>query len=127
MSNLQVYVLFSDHTQLWWLRGLKRGFRHCFVLWHNNINWFVLDPMLNRLEWQQLPQGSDFDLGAWLKQQNYMVLPAVINTSPLCPVWPWQFYSCVSVAKKFLGLCAWRIITPWQLYKFLRVSSTSNL
>lgn len=24
-------VVFSDNTDLWWLRWLKPGFRHCFI------------------------------------------------------------------------------------------------
>ena len=125
MTN--IYVVFSSHTQLWWLRGLKHGFRHCFLLWHNNTNWFVLDPMLHRLEWQQLPQPPEFDLGAWLKNQGYVVLPAFISAQmPSKNVWPLQFYSCVSVVKKFLNVQAPHILTPWQLYKFLRVSSTNQ-
>jgi hypothetical protein len=28
--------------------------------------------------------------------------------------------TCVEVAKRILGLRAWWIITPWQLFKFIR-------
>lgn len=27
------YVVFQDETSLWWLRLLKPGFRHCYVLY----------------------------------------------------------------------------------------------
>lgn len=126
-QQAQIYVVFADQTQLWWLRGLKRGFRHCFVLWHNNAHWFVLDPMLNRLECQQLPQPQEFDFGTWLQSQGYKIMPAFINTNTVKPYWFLQFYSCVSVVKKFLNLQAPHILTPWQLYKFLHVSSTQTI
>jgi len=40
-----VLIVFCDNTDLWWLRFLKCGFRHCFVVLCDGRYWVTVDPL----------------------------------------------------------------------------------
>ena len=44
------YVVFSDNTSLWWLKLLKPGFRHCYIILKikNSGLWVELNPYSNQ-------------------------------------------------------------------------------
>jgi hypothetical protein len=114
----EAWVVFSGQADLWWLRLFKRGFRHCFVVARDKKNWIVLDPLSPHLEMSVLTMPSSFDLPRWLESQNLKVLRAPI-TRDHTKAAPLNIFSCVEVIKRFLGIHARRIMTPWQLYCFL--------
>jgi hypothetical protein len=115
----EAWVVFSGAAELWWLKILKPGFRHCFAVARDNKNWIVLDPLSPHLEIAVLPLPAGFDLPNWLKEQNLTVLQAPINRTHKTAA-PANWFSCVEVIKRFLGIHARRIMTPWQLYRFLQ-------
>ena len=113
------YVVFSKQTDLLWLHALKDGYRHCFVLLNDGKGWLSLDPMLHHMELKAHRHlDVDFDLPAWLENTGLIVVPASLDYSKKCPA-PLSFLSCVSVAKRVLGIHNRFIITPYQLYKHL--------
>lgn len=114
----EAWVVFSGEADLWWLRVLKRGFRHCFVIARDEKNWIVLDPLSPHLEVAVLPLPYSFDLPAWLMKQNLRVIQAPIHRHQNKAA-PFNMFSCVEVIKRFLGIHVRRIMTPWQLYCFL--------
>lgn len=114
----KILVVFSDDTDLWWLKWLKRGFRHCFVVMRLGGQWVAIDPMAHHLQITvpQLP--TDFDLKNWFRDQGLRVIeshpaPALLRCYP--PI----FLSCVELVKRILGLRNPFIITPAQLYNYL--------
>lgn len=114
----EAWVVFSGEVDLWWLKMLKPGFRHCFVIARDEKNWIVLDPLSPHLELAVLPLPQDFDVPSWLRAQNLTVVDAPIKRQyrKAAPV---NWFSCVEVIKRFLGIHSRRIVTPWQLYCFL--------
>lgn len=114
----EAWVVFSGEADLWWLRVLKRGFRHCFVIARDEQNWIVLDPLSPHLEIAVLPLPRSFDLPTWLQKQNLKVIQAPIKRDNHKAA-PFNMFSCVEVIKRFLGIHVRRIMTPWQLYCFL--------
>lgn len=115
----RAWVVFSGKADLPWLRFLKPGFRHCFVLLHDGLHWFSCDPMLNRTEirvHRHVP--ADYDLPSWLAGRGLTVVPARMERAHKSPA-PWMFYSCVEAVKRVLGLRRFFIFTPWQLYRHL--------
>lgn len=111
-------VVFSDQTDLWWLKFLRRGFRHCFVVIHINDRWIAIDPMAHFLEISLTDLPQDFDLALWFRESGMRV----VETQILYPerrIYPPFFLSCVEVVKRVLGLHRPFILTPAQLYKFL--------
>ena len=116
----KAWVVFCAHTDLPWLRFLKSGFRHCFILLNDNQVWVSIDPLSTHTDIQiHHHLGGDYDLPRWLETQGFKVLSAEINTSHTRPA-PWMAFTCVEAIKRTLGIHRRFIFTPWQLYKFLK-------
>jgi hypothetical protein len=112
-------VVFSGRTGVAWLRWLRPGFRHCFVALDDGIEWLTVDPLLHRLEVRASGLASDFDLAREYRRMGLTVLevaPAAVAMRAA----PLGFFTCVETAKRLLGIRAWHVVTPWQLYRFLR-------
>lgn len=116
--NQKAWVVFSGETELPWLRALKPGFRHCFVILFDQKYWVTIDPLSNHMEThvQHLP--SSFNLPLWFKNRGMEVVPASINHNHKKPA-PIMPFSCVEAVKRILGLHHRFIFTPWQLYRHL--------
>jgi len=115
----ECYVIFTDNTDLWWLRWLKPGFRHCYVLLrlHNSGRWLELNPMSNQFFAAIYDYPRDFDYLAYLShRRGITVCPAELVEAPYkCA--PLSFFTCVEFVKRVIGLHDCFIHTPWQLYK----------
>ncbi|CAA7617615.1 hypothetical protein [Magnetospirillum sp. UT-4] len=112
-------VMFSGRTDLWWLRALKPGFRHCFVaLAEGEDSWVVVEPLSHRtlVECVALPPG--FDLAAWYRAHGLRVVETTAAEPPRRTA-PWRPYSCVESVKRVLGIHAGAVLTPWQLFRHL--------
>lgn len=117
-NSQQAWVVFSGKTDLPWLRWLKPGFRHCFILLNDGKNWLSIDPMSNHMEVivHNVPQ--DFDLPIWMKSRGNIVIKTPVNRGNKKSA-PWMMMSCVEVVKRVIGLHSRKIFTPWQLYRHL--------
>jgi hypothetical protein len=115
----EAWVCFSGETELWWLRALKKGFRHCFVVVRNQNHWLAIDPLSPHLEVNILPIPQAFDLPQWLQTNGIRLLKAPIRRDLQQPA-PFFLFSCVEVIKRFLGIHKRGIVTPHQLYRFLQ-------
>ena len=114
-----VLVVFADHTGCPWLRPLRRGFRHCFVVLHAGSVWLACDPLKDRIELDALELPIEFDLAGFYRAQGHRVLlgqrplPRKRRRFALAPL------TCVTVVKRLLGIEAPWVWTPWQLYAHL--------
>lgn len=111
-------VAFTGQTQIAWLRWLKPGFRHCFCVIRDGEHWLLYEPLSNRtvVSILRLPPGED--VGTWLAGLGMRVVPA--RPRPSRPrVLPWFPFTCVEAVKRVLAIRAWRIITPYQLFRAL--------
>ena len=113
----KAWVVFSGQTDLPWLRFLKPGFRHCYVLLNDGEHWISLDPLSCHTEIMVHHLAPDFDLPAWLRKRNLRVVRADIT--PQTVQAPWSVYSCVEAVKRILGLHDFWVMTPYQLYRRL--------
>ena len=111
-------VVFSGATDLRWLGLLKRGFRHCFVALDDGERWITVDALSHRTEVvaQALPPG--FDLAGYYRAQGLVVMEALPRPVDRRAA-PWELHSCVGSIKRLLGIRARRVVTPWQLYRYL--------
>jgi hypothetical protein len=112
-------VVFSGRTGVSWLRWLRPGFRHCFVALDDGIEWLTVDPLLHRLEVRASGLASDFDLAREYRRMGLIVLE-VAPAAVVMRAAPLGLFTCVETAKRLLGIRAWHVMTPWQLYRFLR-------
>lgn len=114
----EAWVCFTGETELWWLKALKKGFRHCFVVARNATHWLAIDPLSPHLEINILPVPHDFDLPTWLEKNGVTLSRAAIRRDQHKSA-PLFICSCVEVIKRFLGIHNRSIVTPHQLYMFL--------
>ena len=120
-SNHQTaWIIFTGKTDIWWLRFLKSGYRHCFIILNDGRRWMSIDPLAPYTDIQVYYHITpDFNLPNWLKEQGHTTLLCAVNKTHQKPA-PFMLYTCVESVKRILGLHCWRIITPWQLYKHLQ-------
>ena len=121
-----VMVVFIDHTECYWLRSLRRGFRHCFVAFQHGPTWLVCDSLKSHMELTLLDLPDSFDLGTHYANQGHHVLigrtglPVPRTAMALTPL------TCVSVAKRLLAIRAAWVWTPWQLFSHLMTGQPHN-
>lgn len=117
-AGQNAWVVFSGETDLPWLRMLKPGFRHCFVLMNDGRHWVSIDPLANHTEVTVHHVPASFDLPKWLADRGQKVV-----TAPVCRtrrnVAPVGLFTCVEAVKRVLGLHDGFVFTPWQLYRRL--------
>ena len=118
-SGVRVMVVFSGQTDLWWLKFLRRGFRHCFVVMNLNDRWVAIDPMAHHLEVSVPDVPVSFDLKGWFEESGMLVVETYIRI-PERRCYPPFFLSCVEVVKRVLGVHAPFVFTPAQLYRYLK-------
>ena len=119
MGQMQrAWVVFNDEGSIWWLRWLRPGFRHCFVIINDDDHWIAIEPLASCLEVSVLPPPPDFNLPDWFRGQGHHVVPAglVRQVESIAPL---AFLNCVEVVKRVLGLRMMHIVTPYQLYRHL--------
>jgi hypothetical protein len=106
---MSAFIVFDDNTTLWWLKGLRRGFRHCFAV----VDGFVVNPLASRIEVFRAPIG----FLAECRRRGMRIVAAGIGAD--CGAgWRFGMLSCVSVVSRILGLRQ-RFWTPFGLYRFL--------
>ena len=126
LQKQKIWIVFTGQTDRWWLRFLRPGFRHCFVIVNDGQGWLSLDPMLNHMEIQihrDVP--GAFDLPAWLRERGHHIVPGRMDHTHVTPA-PFSFFSCVEVVKRILGLHKLFIFTPWQLYCHLQKTNKTK-
>ncbi len=113
----RAWVVFSGQCELAWLRILKPGFRHCYVLLHDGDHWISFDPLSNYTDIHVHHYPSSFHLPSWMRSQGYTVVKAPLHR--LQKQAPWMPFTCVEAVKRVIGVHERAVLTPWQLYKYL--------
>lgn len=111
-------VVFSGRADLWWLRLLKSGFRHCFVALEGEAGWLVVEPLSHCTECAMLPPMAAEDLAQWYRMHGLTVV-MTWRTTPARRAAPVRPYSCVESVKRLLGIQAGNVLTPWQLFRHI--------
>lgn len=115
----EAWAAFGDGRGPWWLKLLKPGFRHCFVVLGDARRWVVIDPASCFTDVAALDRAEHPDLPHRLRAQGYTVVPAPLRRQAVPPA-PWRPFTCVEAVKRVLGLDAPDIFTPWGLYRHLK-------
>ena len=121
----EILVVFTDQTDLWWLKSLRRGFRHCFVMMRFADMWISIDALAHKTDVMRIDLPDHFNLVQWLESQGETVLCYPIRPAHLRPLWP-SVFSCVESVKRILGIRKFSILTPWQLHKFIKETTERN-
>ena len=111
-------VMFSGVADLWWLRLLRPGFRHCFVALRFADGWVVVNPMAHQTEVGLYAAARTESVARHYRVQGMTVVACPVYPAPRRPL-PWSPFTCVETAKRLLGVQMPGIFTPWQLYKHI--------
>ncbi len=113
-----LWIIFSDETDIRMLKIFKRGFRHCFVMMLQGDRWMLIDPRSNKTDIHLLPHPKSFNFPRYYTEHGKTVLkiPTIKTPNRILSPFP---VSCVETIKRLIGLHAWTVMTPYQLYKKL--------
>jgi hypothetical protein len=118
------WVVFSGQCELPWLKFLKPGFRHCYVLLNDGAHWISFDPLCNYTDINVHVLPGEFNLPLWLQDRGHTVVKAPVKRGENEA--PWMPHTCVEAVKRVIGLHARNIFTPWQLYRYLAKQKTKE-
>ncbi|MGH1399429.1 MAG: hypothetical protein ACRBCT_09480 [Alphaproteobacteria bacterium] len=121
---LKAWVVFSGQADLLWLKLLKPGFRHCYVILNDGNHWVSVDPLSNYTDVSVHNMPADFDLPRWMQSRGHTILPAEILRPEKQA--PWMPFSCVEAVKRILGIHKHFMLTPWNLYRYLQKQNTKS-
>ncbi|MEQ8968212.1 MAG: hypothetical protein RID91_20510 [Azospirillaceae bacterium] len=121
-SGRRAWAVFTGRTEIAWLRVLRPGFRHCFLVLADGPHWVTMDPLAAFTEIAVQPVGAAFDLPGHLAARGLTVVPAPLDHVPRRPA-PWGPFTCVEAVKRAIGLADPRIVTPYQLYRRLAAAA----
>lgn len=118
-GDSNVLVVFVGHTECRHLRWLKQGFRHCFVALRSGGRWIICDSLKDRLECMLVDLPSDFDLPQFYQQRGHTVLVGQSSLQMATGSTLPEPLTCVTVAKRIIGIRSFWTFTPWQLFCLL--------
>ncbi len=99
-------------------RFLKPDFHHCFVAITDDQCWISIDGRLG-VPVIEAVAPADYDLATFYREQEgYTVAETTRGTASTRL--PFINANCVGIVKIILGIRAPSVLTPWQLYKYLR-------
>jgi|TARA_R100001224_G_C4022408_1_gene149784 hypothetical protein len=105
----ELYIFFTDDDGHWWSRFLNKEIRHCFIVKPENGAYMVVSRQHDKVElaiWKNLIIGKSYRLLKFEQRPPVKSL-FMLNT-------------CTGLAKQLLGIDNPFILTPYQLYKYVR-------
>ena len=118
-------VLFTGKADLWWLRLLRPGFRHCLVAVEQPGGWIVLNPLSHRVDIEFCPGIDEAVLRGHFEATGGICVATRLGDPPPRPA-PWRPFTCVEAVLRVLGLRAPWVFTPWQLYRVLNCRGSNT-
>jgi len=106
-SDRAAYVVFEDDSGHWWSPFLKKDIRHCFVIIPHNGQWITHEKISQ--DFVIISTSEPIYSGRIVKTERKKVKKGLFMLN-----------TCVSHTKQILGINNPFIITPNQLYKYLR-------
>lgn len=109
-------VAFGGQPTFWWMHFLKKDFYHCLVVLGKDGKWVMIDPLCHYTDLIMIEQG---DVLSFLHAQGYrtLLVPMHYPQTHGLQLTP---YTCVETVKRFLGIDKPFILTPYQLYQYLK-------
>ena len=116
---MKALVCFHDHGAYWFSKYLKWGFRHAFVcVLDQRGYWIRIDGMKGMPSFEVMA-GEGADLAGYLRREHgFTVIEVEVERLPRQP-FP-MLGSCVGLVKAVLSIRAPWVLTPYQLYRYLR-------
>ncbi len=122
-----VWIAFGGDADQFWLRPLRRGFRHCFAALRDEAGWTVLEPLSGRVMVMRLAVPADFDLPGFYRRAGLVVAGPFAPGAPHRTALPGLLpMNCVGLCRAVLGAGAPFAVTPWGLFRRLAKINGEN-
>lgn len=109
-------AVFHNHGNHWMAPVLKKGFKHVFAVIDDGLGFYIMVDGRDGVPAVEVVTGTDRDLKAFYEAKGYTVVE-VPEGNPTR--WPFVLSNCVGMAKTVLGVRAFGVLTPRQLYRRL--------
>jgi len=117
LNRTELYLVYEDRNPgFWWQRFLKKGYKHVYAVHYDGFFWIKTDLTIGYLDIEVLPVHDRATIKTVLKgKSKHQYVKAWRKTRYRSIFAPW---SCVEAMKALLGIRAWWILTPYQLFKY---------
>ena len=115
------YIIFENDTDIGFLKFLKKGFRHCFVVCKFKEEWVILDPLASSFSVNIIKISEVTDIIKIYKNMGHKILRVspIEKPSKMAPI---GLFTCVEFIKRFIGIRNYRLITPYSLYTYMIIN-----
>lgn len=118
----------SGDSDRWWYKYAQDGFHHCFIIHWDGQMWFRIERLYGYFDVRPLVFVDRlfvgmFNLEPYFRCLGYTVQVVSLERRQVERNRVWQIlapHSCVEFVKDFLGISAYFVITPYQLFKYLK-------
>ena len=117
-------VFTKSRLKHWFIKRLPRSFQHCYAVRESAGGqfWIVLDSRSSHLQ-AELYAKSEYPYIRQLcneRSGDCVILPIRARIDIKQNRWTFCIFNCVEVCKSVIGVRAFWVWTPYQLYKHLR-------
>jgi hypothetical protein len=120
VTKKEYYIVFTKSTHnSWMVKMLKPPFQHVYLIQKSQGGafWIIVDPKASHTEMNLLPV-SEYPHVRLLCESNDVILPVKTIIKP-DDRWTFCIINCVEIVKSFLGIRAFWVWTPKQLYNYI--------
>ena len=114
------FIIFTrSRYKFWALKWIEKDFSHVYAMKKSPGGqfWIVVNPLLACLDCELLCV-EQYPHPRLFAGDGVIILPVRAITKDV-PRWTFCVFNCVEVIKAILGIRAFWVWTPWQLYKYL--------
>ena len=116
LSRTQIYLIYTSKSEFWWSKLLKKDYKHVFAVKFDGLFWVKMDLTLGWTEYGVLAYDYKDTIDDVIQgKARYQYVEVWRKTRYRRLFAPW---TCVEMMKSLLGIKAWWILTPYQLYKY---------
>jgi hypothetical protein len=121
-------VVFSHRTGIPWMRLLRGGFRHCFVLLRQvDGSWTLVDSLPNRIVVRPFDTQAIGRLLPRLARRGDRIVPVAPNRRPARRKRSMRPFSCVELSIRLLGFRSLNVLTTYGLFRSLSFLKENNV
>jgi hypothetical protein len=117
-DNTQI-IIFVGNSNLYKLKNLRKGFRHCFMILTNSQKKILHENLLDATVICILSDVDNEFLIKWCHSRGFSIIKSNIKSYTKQKL-HLRLFSCVEGTRRILREERINILTPWQLYRLLR-------
>ena len=110
-------VVFADRTDLWWLKMLHPGFRHCFVVLFATGRAVAIESLATGVAVSDLGAATPYEIAAAYRRMGNRAVITLCQGRLTAPRSP-SVFSCVEHVKRTIGVHSRFTLTPYRLWKY---------